>query len=410
MVIKNILFTENEEKVTLSADVVFRGARAETLYFSVDRKFESFVVEDYSPFLVTVLLPCMKTGEDIVIEGSISSKLLDNMEEVMKLVESWGVGLHSVAIEVQKAPDTFDTLDTFTASFFSAGVDSFYTYLKNKKEISHLIFVHGFDIPLENTQFFDNVRKTVDAVAKEEKKEAIIVKTNSADIVEKRLIWDFAHGGALAGVALFLGKGLGTVLIPASVQQDNKFPYGTRPDLDKLWSTETVNVVSDGSEYDRLGKVMHGVGQSPLALKYLRVCVQNIKGKYNCSRCYKCLQTMIELECAGTLQQARTFETKLDLDAVRRMYYDYALKYNKQGEANLEVLREQNRNPELQEAIEESLEKSKHPGFMKNVSGVIAQWDQKYNDRRLYRFVFKSNKQQDRNFLFKFLLRKGILK
>lgn len=424
MVIKNILIEKDDKKIVLSAEVVFRGAKPERMYFLTHQTVHHFVdggngLADASPFLAAVLLPCMKTGEDIVVEGSVSPTLLKNMEKIMDLVASWDVGLKKIVIKskviksssVTRLPHSFVARnDGKVATFFSAGVDSFYTYLKNKKEISHLILVHGFDIPLQNTEFFDEVRKTVEAVAKEEKKEAIIVETNVAEIVEKRLIWDFAHGGALAAVALFLQGGLGTVLIPASVRKDNVFPYGTRPDLDKLWSTETLQIRSDGSEYDRLGKVLNGVGQSPLALRYLRVCVQNLKGKYNCSRCYKCLQTMIELECAGTLDQAKTFENQLDLDAVRNMYYDYALKYNKQGEVNLEVLRKQKRNPELQAAIVESLERSKKPKLSKKVLQIVAAFDQKYNNRRLYRFVFSLNDKQDRGWLFKFLLKKGILK
>ncbi len=36
------------------------------------------------------------------------------------------------------------------ACFFSGGVDSFYTLLKHREEITHIIFVHGFDIALED--------------------------------------------------------------------------------------------------------------------------------------------------------------------------------------------------------------------------------------------------------------------
>ncbi len=411
MVIKAISRSKVGGKVTLSAQVHFQGKKAERMCFTVEEKYGELVSDSADAFLAAVLLPCMKTGEDIIVEGNVSQKFLENTEKIMDLVEGWKVGMRKVVIKSSSHKVIRSSgVSNVCASFFSAGVDSFYTYLKNKKSISHLILVHGFDIPLGNTDFFGEVRRTVEDIAKEEKKEAVIVETNVADIVEKRLIWDFAHGGALAAVALFLGDGLGKVFIPASVKKDNVFAYGTRPDLDPLWSTEALQVVSDGSEYDRLGKVMHGVGQSPLALAHLRVCVQNIKGKYNCSSCYKCLQTMIELECAGTLQDASTFEKKLDLDLVSHMYYDYKLKYNVQGEANLEELRKQKRNPALQEAIAESLGSSKSPKPTKRAFQIVASMDQKYNDRRLYRFVFGLTSRQDRNWLFKALLKRRILK
>ena len=201
-----------------------------------------------------------------------------------------------------------------------------------------------------------------------------------------------------------------TVFVPGAVRNDQLFPYGTHPELDKLWSTETLTISSDGGEHDRIGKITSLVSKSPLALKHLRVCTQNIKGKYNCSHCFKCLMTMLYLEGASALSQSKTFDHKIDLEAVKKMYYDYKLKYNIQGEMALAMLKKQNKDPELQAAIAYSLEESKKPRIMKQFYQSIAKFDQTYNDRRLYQFVFRMNNKQDRNAIFKFLSKKGVLK
>ena len=391
MQVNNISIHSESNNIIVSANVEFRNGKPEKMYFSTDQENQSLVSADYSPFLAAVLLPCMKTGEDITIEGSVSKKLLENTNKIMDLVESWNVGLKKVKIQAGTALRIKPKgSQTEIASFFSAGVDSFYTYLKHKNKtdkITNLILVHGFDIPLSNKSFFAETRQTVEKIAEEEKVKAVIVETNAGEIIEKKLIWDFAHGGALAAVGLFLGK-LDSIFIPAGLREDEIFPYGTHPDLDKLWSTENTTFVHDGTEHNRLGKIMNSVGKSDLALKYLRVCSQNIKGKYNCSRCYKCLQTMIELVCADSFDKAKTFD-KLDLNSVRKMYYDYALKYNLQGEANLAVLKQQNREPELQKAIEYSLEQSKKTKLTKKLYNSIAYLDRRYNNRRLYMSVIK---------------------
>ncbi|HVF69437.1 MAG TPA: hypothetical protein VNA13_02605, partial [Xanthomonadales bacterium] len=343
MNITNLLISKKINVLTFSANVAFKGSQPERMYFSTDLKNQQFINADYSPFLAAVLLPCMKTGEDIVVKGFVSKKLLENTEKIMDLVVGWNVGLRRINVIPAKAgihpkrPSQeagspiksgmtnhasflqARTISPSIASFFSAGVDSFYTYLKhkNKKDkISSLILVHGFDIPLENKILFAKTKKTVEKIAEVEKVNAICVKTNVGEIIEKHLIWDFAHGGALAAVGLFLG--LNKIFIPAGLRKDELFPYGTHPNLDKLWSTEKTVFTHDGTEYNRLGKIMNVVGKSPLALKYLRVCTQNIKGKYNCSRCYKCLQTMIELVCANALHKVKTFD-RLDLKAVSNM-------------------------------------------------------------------------------------------
>ncbi|MGH7203719.1 MAG: hypothetical protein ACREHC_04730 [Candidatus Levyibacteriota bacterium] len=330
----------------------------------------------------------------------------------MRLVTSWNIGLKPIDISVKST-----NKDNYNAkgigSFFTAGVDSFYTYLKHKTQkdkINHLVLVHGFDIPLSNKSFFNQVKKTVETVAKKEKVKAIFIETNIGELMEQRLVWEFSHGGALAAVVLLLRGGLKQLFIAGAVRNDQLFPYGTHPHLDKLWSTETLAVVSDGGEGDRLDKIVKIVSKSPLALQYLRVCAQNIRGKYNCSRCYKCLITMLQLTCVDALKKAKTFDTKLDLKLVKNMYYDYKLVYNIQGEQVLAMLRKKKLYPELQEAIVYSLEKSKKTKLSKQLFKVIAQWDQNHNDRRLYRWVFKMNTSEDRNMIFKFLLSKGLLK
>ncbi len=426
MEVKNISSIRQAKVVTLSADVAFKGSKPERMYFETDVKNKSLIASDYSPFLAAVLLPCMKTGEDIYIDGPVSKKLLQNTKKIMSVVESWNIGLKRVKINCHSGLDpesieilkqvhddkkyAHDNKSKRAGVFFSAGVDSFYTYLKNKKTITDLIFVHGFDIPLTNNSLFKKMKNINTRIAIEEKVNLITVTTNIAEIVEKKLVWDFAHGGALAAVALFLGSGLKTAFISGAVRSDMLFPYGTHPALDKYWSTENTSIEHVGTEYNRLEKIMNKVSKSPLALRYLHVCTQNIKGEYNCSKCYKCLITMLGLSCARVLDRQSAFDKKIDLEAVKNMYYDYALLYNLQGEANLLELKRQNIYPELQNAIQSSLEKSKKPNIIKKLTKMISSFDQKHNDRRIYRAIFAMNKNQDRNILFKFLLKRGVFK
>jgi hypothetical protein len=410
MIINNLFFEHNSLSVKLSADVTFRGDKSEKIYLVTDIKNKDFIVNDYSPFLAAVLLPCMKTREDIYIDGPVSRKLLQNTKKIMFLVEKWNVGLKRVKIKAKSITDDRALKPKRTGVFFSAGVDSFYTYLKNKRTVTDLVFVHGFDIPLPNTDLFRKTKRIISKIADDEKRNAVFVKTNIAEVVEKKLVWDFAHGGALAAVALFLRGMMKKMYIAGAVRKDKLFPYGTHPQLDKNWATEKMHITHDGTEYCRLEKIMHRVGKSPLALKYLHVCTQNIKGKYNCSKCFKCLTTMIELVCSRTLAKSKTFEHNINLQDVKNMYYDYSLLYNILGEANLEELIKQKRETDLQNAIAESLRNSKKPRIMKKLFNLAASFDQKYNKRRLYRYVFAMNKNQDRNFVFKFLLQKGVFK
>jgi hypothetical protein len=202
--------------------------------------------------------------------------------------------------------------------FFSAGVDSFYTVLKHRDEITKLIFVHGFDLKLDATALRAKVVKSIRAAAAELKKPLIEVETNIRELLGPYVLWDLAHGAAMASVALLLSPQFHKVYFAATHTYSELIPLGSHPLLDPLWGTENLAIVHDGCEATRVVKVAR-IAESETALRYLRVCWKNTNGAYNCGRCEKCLRTMIALRLAGKLEQCATFDRPLDLDAVAHM-------------------------------------------------------------------------------------------
>src|SRR4051812_46635514 len=100
MLIEDIKRTKKGNKIVLSASVQFRGQAAETMYFATDEANSHYITADASPFLAAVLLPCMKTGENIFIRDVVSRKLLQNTKKIMDLVSSWNIGLQKINIFV----------------------------------------------------------------------------------------------------------------------------------------------------------------------------------------------------------------------------------------------------------------------------------------------------------------------
>jgi hypothetical protein len=259
MRISNIRLQKRKNTVRVSAQITFNREKAQVLYFQIPRRFESFLMTDASAFFAALLLPCMKRKESMRIEDSLSLKLATNANNIMKLVTGWNVGL--AAIKIESNHTVKDTNEApFSACFFSAGVDSFATFLKNKElvemnsispdeKITHFILVHGFDIELGNKALFTAAKKNIQKICEEEGITLITVETNLRSIIEPKLIWDFSHGGALAAVALLLRKQFNHVSIAGAVKRNEVFPYGTHPKLDPLWGTETLTIAHDGTEY-----------------------------------------------------------------------------------------------------------------------------------------------------------------
>jgi hypothetical protein len=282
------------------------------------------------------------------------------MHAVMREVLSWNIGLKPIKIKADAL--VADPLQPRrAASFFSGGVDSFYTYLKNKTDpvqssrIDSFILVKGFDIEPRNVPLWDSALRNISAIAAADKIELVVVQTNIQGLIDPILSWDYIHGGCLAAVGLFLRGAFRQIYIPSTFSVEEQVPWGSCLALDGHWSTENTTFVHDGVEATRIDKVIWQIAESPLALEHLRVCYENVKGSYNCGHCDKCLRTMISLYVAGALEKSKTFPHVIDPDRVSEITA-LSVSGTFPGESqNLRGLRERNLAPHLQKAIINSM-------------------------------------------------------
>ena len=361
MIIDHIHLARSDATTVLSAQCKIRKIGWDSLSFSVNNSAQGgHVYKDASPFAAALLLPSMKQGEDLIIRGSISAQLYKGMHAVMQEVLHWDIGLRPVEI---KADDL--VVDTHkprrTASFFSGGVDSFYTYLKHKKDpvradrVDSFILVNGFDVDRRNKQLWNRILKNIKAISAAENVDLVVVKTNIQRLVEPILPWDYTHGGCLAAVGLFLRGAFQQIYIPSTHSVEEQIPWGSNLALDGHWSTESTTFVHDGSEATRINKVISQIAHSPLALEHLRVCYANERGAYNCGKCDKCLRTMVNLYVAGALENSKTFPHHVDLELVAAVPTIAGKHGDIFHNENLRALRESNLAPDLQKAITTSL-------------------------------------------------------
>src|SRR6266567_503735 len=337
MIIKDTQLHRDDETTALSARCKVRKIGWDTLYFSIGNTLPGdHIHNDASPFAAALLLPSMKQGEDLVIEGSISAQLYQGMHAIMQEVLKWDIGLQPIKIEADALVADRPRPER-SASFFSGGVDSFYTYLKHKTDptekdrIDSFILVNGFDINRRNTQLWDRTLENIKSIAEADKVELIVVRSNIQGLVEPILLWDYTHGGCLAAVGLFLREGFHQIYIPSTHSVAEQIPWGSNLALDSHWSTESTTFIHDGTEASRIEKVISQIARSPLALEHLRVCFANERGAYNCSKCDKRLRTMINLYVAGALELQQAISTSMSNAVVmkpsRKTILENRLKY-----------------------------------------------------------------------------------
>jgi hypothetical protein len=278
------------------------------------------------PFLAALLVPAMIVGESLTILADVSPSTLRRLPEIQSIYACFDNRLRPVDVETKTRSTTPNITPEAVGLFLSLGVDSFYSLLKNLRDhpaddetITHLISIHDFHVTYGewNERFLPRMLENCERVARETGKTLIPVVTNLRPITRPVSNWSLSHGGALASVALALDGFLRQITIAATTTYDQLYPWGSHPVLDPLWSTETMRVVHDGCEMNRIDKVACIAG-SRLVLETLRVCPD-----YNCGQCIKCLPTIIDLMLAGALDRCATLPHDVSVDRLREVFRAY---------------------------------------------------------------------------------------
>jgi 7-cyano-7-deazaguanine synthase in queuosine biosynthesis len=294
--------------VEATATVEAGGERFELIY----RVSQGPVSETSTPFVAASLLPAMRIGKPLSVEGTVSPRLLATIPAIEGVMTSWFQRTDSIEVKARPAPEQ---RGTGVACFFSGGVDSFYSVLSHLDEITTLVFVHGFDIQPHEVELRARVSESLRKAAGRLGKPLIEVETNLRAFSDRYALWSEEYcGTALASVALLLSPQFGRFYIPASFSPNYTAPWGSHKDLDPLWSTDATEVIHDGVA-SRVDKARLIAG-SDVALQSLRVCWENRAGRYNCGRCEKCIRTMVNLQVVGALDRCTTFSNRLNLSAV----------------------------------------------------------------------------------------------
>jgi hypothetical protein len=273
--------------------------------------------EGYEPFVTSALPIAMRTASDLVVDGPVSPRLVHGLGGVQEMMSGWYSDFTRVDIRTA-GPAARRLADSRgTACFFSAGLDSFYSVLKNREQLDALIFIHGFDVLLEDADLRERVAGLARRAARALDLELVELETDIKKISRRYCRWgDHYHGAVLASAGLLLADRFERVLIPASAPATLPHPWGSHPDLDHLWSSDAVEFVHDGA-VTRAVKIAL-VKDSPVALENLRVCFQTQTGELNCGRCEKCLRTMVGLRIEGALERCSTLPDEVSLDVLAR--------------------------------------------------------------------------------------------
>ncbi len=274
------------------------------LWFESDDMSLSAAPEAFGSAL---LLASLHHRRRLVMDAPVSATWLENIQKLFPIWRDWW-GYKPIMPDFVARPDVGGDPAPAKALLFSGGVDSFYSVL-NAPRHDFLVSAQGFDISLRDRARMDALRKALTEASKLTDAQAIVMRTNFREhpVAGRGRLWERIHGGVLAAFGHVLSEHVGQLTISSSYGLKNPAPWGSSFMTDPFFSSDRIRITQYGAEMRREEKLPL-IAHHPLVRKYLRVCWENHDGVLNCSRCGKCLMTMITLAAAGALEESEVFD------------------------------------------------------------------------------------------------------
>jgi hypothetical protein len=321
------------------------------LWFASDRAALRPAAE---AFASAALVAALHHGRRLVVDGELSRTWHDNMSDLLRVLREWW-GYPEQAPLAHVRDDRRESPLRRFGLCFSGGVDSFYALLRGDLPVDALIFVHGFDIDLDDTARYEAYAPRVREIAAGRGIEMITVRTNVRKIWPVAAApWDRAHGGPLAAVGHVLADRIGHLIVPSGRPWYLDLPWGSHWKLDALWSSARLRVLHSGAHRWRADKIA-AIADEPLVREHLRVCWEHRNDRLNCGRCEKCVRTQLLLAQLGKLADFRCFDGDEPLaarvEALPRLPLDVVEAYRIQYQRDLPA--------DLRRAVERLLDRSR---------------------------------------------------
>lgn len=307
----------SEDKVILSASFELDG-QTEELWYSFPSKYEKYlIVEQLDAFVIGLLFLGLKKGKDIKLNGSLSARLYYAINHY--LIDALCLA-NSELKRIKIIPESLsysnhNEIET-AGTGLSCGIDSFTTYYEHIEEkkpyrIDYFTFFnvgsHG-DLGGERARkIFESRFQNVREFSQNENKALITVDSNISEVLEMKFMQ--TYNLRTISCVLHLQKLFKNYYYSSGTRFDHfAFNKHEIADLDMLvipnLSTESTSIFVSALKYSRIERT-NLISDFPQTYDHLDVCTDPFdleREKINCSRCYKCMRTMLTLELLGKLE------------------------------------------------------------------------------------------------------------
>lgn len=297
------------------------------IYYEAPAEYESYVAALPEAFLTVAALPAMRLGETrVAIDGEICPELREGLQESMAWIARWNPQRRPVRLDVDLgcshsgAPPGGE--ERVAGSLLSGGVDGLSLLRLNHdlyppghpRRIEVALVVRGlWDVEADEAPDAEarlqHAAEVLEPVAHDAGITVVPVFTNLHNLSDADMpFWhDEYQGAALASFGHIFAPRLEVLSLASTWTVDNLEVWGSHPVLDHNYGSHDLAIRHEMATWSRPSK-LELLAEWPTALASLRVCNRQPEADLNCSKCEKCLRTMLTLLGMGVLDQATTFE------------------------------------------------------------------------------------------------------
>ena len=314
-------------------------------YFNIQQPFFIEYDEDVSmvpeailtiPFLAN-FLPVAWVTDSILYAESADKNFVKNVDAIKRgYTDMFPLASFGGSLAIQNIVDCSYKKTEKTAAFFSGGVDSFCTLIRNLEKISTLMTLWGADITLKDIEGWAKVEENTTSVAKTFGIEKTFIKTAFRQVLNDgeldRLSSSFAGGGwwgflqhgiaitAHSAPIVWLHKISAQYLGASFCSKDKNIRWASYPTIDENLVIGSCRTVHDSFELDRpqkIDEIIRYKRKTGLPVN-LRVCWES-SGGGNCCHCEKCYRTMMGIVAAGADPKNFGFDISLNTVALKKI-------------------------------------------------------------------------------------------
>ena len=298
------------------------------IFFRIPHEYAAEESIIHGALLLALSLPALHLGEKrLLILGPVDPIFIERAYTALAQLSVWYDYAHKefVIESSQAALEIKTTPSKRSASFFSGGVDSFWSLTNSlnlfphghSQRVNDAIICYGFDMGWrENSEDLDLFRRTTKQLTENLAALGVgllQVHTNIRRVFDDPNFWAARwHGMVLASVGYLLSGKITDIKIPGTNDLWHLDKWGSSPLIDPHLTTPYLRITHDGASKTRLEKVRL-ISTFPAALNSLRVCTKThdiSDENINCGVCEKCYRTKLELLACGALEKCTSFANK----------------------------------------------------------------------------------------------------